>query len=321
MKAWLKYLFLGLILTGASSSDGQECVPLVYSSPIEGAKYVNTFERLILRFKSCIDNYSIDQSDFDITGSLSGKHKVDITRIDDGVTLVLTPTTPFTPKESVQLNILDFAGSGTCETINFKISGNSAKVGWKSLQKDSVVASNNNIQKSNHTVFDFPTIKTNISGPVDSSYIFVTFPSGMGFGGYLAILDNYGEVQYVAEDSPWDFKKTKNNKLVYYSGYNGQWEVLDSTYAKIDSFTCDQFDNDFHEIQFLDNGNALLICSEVQEIDMSLVVAGGDTAANVYGERIQEIDKNTKLAVFSWTTFDHFQVTDNKHQAGMTAKN
>ena len=46
-----------------------------------------------------------------------------------------------------------------------------------------------------------------------------------------------------------------------------------------------------------------------QIVDMSQIVAGGDTAATVIGLIIQELDES-KNVVFQWRSWDHFEITD-----------
>ena len=111
MKIFLNHIIISLLFFGTTAAHAQECIPLIYSSPIEGSKYVPHNGHIILRFKSCVDQYEINQDNFFLAGSKSGVHEYDITRINDGVTTILAPTTPFIPKESIQLDILEFEGS------------------------------------------------------------------------------------------------------------------------------------------------------------------------------------------------------------------
>lgn len=88
---------------------------------------------------------------------------------------------------------------------------------------------------------------------------------------------------------------------------------MDDTYTVVDEFKAGNgYITDNHELQILDNGHVLLMIYDSQIIDMSEVVAGGDTASQVTGLVIQEIDTE-KNVIFEWRSWDHFQITDATH--------
>src|SRR4029078_10990761 len=66
---------------------------------------------------------------------------------------------------------------------------------------------------------------------------------------------------------------------------------------------------DLHDLRVLQNGNALLMSYDVQVIDMSQIVQGGQKDAHVTGLIIQEIDRQ-KNVIFQWRSWDHFEITD-----------
>ncbi|NQY09103.1 MAG: aryl-sulfate sulfotransferase [Flavobacteriales bacterium] len=161
--------------------------------------------------------------------------------------------------------------------------------------------------------FEFITYLYDDTGEGD---IFLTTAGPMG-GNYNIIIDNYGEILYYENVADWDFKVVNGNHTVSY--HSGQFRVRDSCFTPIDSFECGNgYATDPHDIAILPNGNALLICEEYRYIDMSLEVDSGDTNAYVKGGMIQEIDLISKEVVFQWSSFDHFEFTDNMHGANLT---
>lgn len=141
---------------------------------------------------------------------------------------------------------------------------------------------------------------------------------------YLLILNNDGSVFWSRQQNAitWDFKKQSNGLLTYMSTSIGIVNLnlsrahysLDSNYNIVDSFRIvsppnDTFWTDHHECIVLPNGHALLLGLDYQRVDMSLIVPGGNTNANVEGYVIQEIDEDNNL-LFEWNTFEHFLIED-----------
>lgn len=107
-----------------------------------------------------------------------------------------------------------------------------------------------------------------------------------------------------------DFKVQPNGLLTYMDESTYKFYALDSNYAVVDSFYCgNNVRTDTHDLELLPNGHALLLGTDSEIVDMSRLVANGDSAAIVIGNRVQEIDQN-KNVVFDWNGFDHFNVTD-----------
>src|SRR6266508_2715402 len=86
--------------------------------------------------------------------------------------------------------------------------------------------------------------------------------------------------------------------------------VLDSAYARVDSFTTGNgYNPDLHDLQLLPNGHALILAYDSELVGMDTVVAGGNPNAIVVGLIVQELDEN-KDVVFQWRSWDHFKITD-----------
>ncbi len=96
--------------------------------------------------------------------------------------------------------------------------------------------------------------------------------------------------------------------MTYFDCLTGKYYAEDSQYNIVDSFYCGNgYSTDTHELRVLNNGHALLMSYDPQNVDMSLIVPGGDPNAIVIGLIIQEIDEN-KNVVFQWRSWDHFQL-------------
>jgi len=145
---------------------------------------------------------------------------------------------------------------------------------------------------------------------------------------YLLIVNNDGSVFWSRQMnvSSYDFKIQPNGLLTYIpaefrSGINlnRAFYALDSNYNIVDSFKVvspsltDTFRTDTHELKILPNGHALILAFDYRWVDMSKIVFGGDTNANVEGYVIQELNENDSV-VFEWNSFDHFLIQDAIHE-------
>ncbi len=135
-------------------------------------------------------------------------------------------------------------------------------------------------------------------------------------GAYLLILEDSGEPVYYQQLAPipiaMDFKKQPNGLLTYYpfAGAN-HFVALDDSYRAVRTYEAGNgYKMDFHDLQILENGNALLMIHDERTVDMSQIVEGGDPEATVIGCIIQEIDDAGRV-VFEWDSLDHIPIEDS----------
>jgi hypothetical protein len=109
----------------------------------------------------------------------------------------------------------------------------------------------------------------------------------------------------------------------------GQIEHLDQHMKIIDTFQCRGFSADLHDFQLLFNKRAILVAYDPQKFPIKKyfdTVANGaykniaDSARDtviVFGAIIQELDEN-KNPVFTWRSWDHFQIIDATRDIKLT---
>ena len=111
-----------------------------------------------------------------------------------------------------------------------------------------------------------------------------------------------------------DFKPQPGGKYSYFDATNYRFYIMDSTFTVVDSIeAANGYQTDSHEIRFLSDGNYVILALEEAKVDMSALVNGGDTAATVISDILQEFDHDKNL-LFEWRTRDHFQVTDAAYE-------
>ncbi|MFH1051046.1 MAG: aryl-sulfate sulfotransferase [bacterium] len=142
-------------------------------------------------------------------------------------------------------------------------------------------------------------------------------------GGNFYLLDNYGTMQHVdSSDEIQDCLRWKQLR-------NGNWSCSKDRSFKIfnDNFQLLQtinfvteYDTDDHDIEVLDNGNYLLLCNETRKMDLSEIVDGGQSDAEVFGVVLVEIDY-TGTIFWVWNGLDHFDILDATPDVDLTMNN
>ncbi len=111
----------------------------------------------------------------------------------------------------------------------------------------------------------------------------------------------------------------QNGLLTYYDSDSFRFYAMNSQFQVVDSFhSGNGYPMDFHELQLLPNGHYLILGVDLEKVDMSKIVPGGDTSATVTGSIIQEIDENRNV-VFQWRSWDHFKITDATDDIDLTS--
>jgi len=109
----------------------------------------------------------------------------------------------------------------------------------------------------------------------------------------------------------YDFKLLSNGFLSYFDDSRRGHVILDSLYQEVDFIkVINSYQSDFHEIRADGDGGYFLIGSYRRELDMSKLVEGGYSKAQITEMVIQRIDAD-KNVVFEWNTADHYNVVDS----------
>jgi len=309
-----------------------------YISPKLNSVFVSEKTNLILRYGEKIDVQSIPQhSGIKITGEKSGLHTYNLILSDDGKTVILNFPVHFQPGEAV--DVLFDTGIKTISEkklpiVNFlfHVSPLKEKISYTkinddgeiSFTRDEPVMKSSLVTSADSLPADFPKIKIRNSDNPSPGYTFITTSDVVsGVGNYLMMIKNDGTpfwYKKIDGHFPSDLKMQPNGMLSYadikesyYFAGGGETvhKIMDSTYTVVDSFaTGNGYVADSHDFQLLSNGHALLISYDLQLVDMSKIVSGGNPGAYVAGSIIQELDSD-KNVVFQWRTWDYIQIDES----------
>lgn len=315
-----------------------------YLSPRPGSSRLSRRTNIILRPGSLIDRSTIDgNTQFIVNGSISGRHAGTLLLSDDSKTLVFNPDVPFTGGETVAATLnrgIRTVSGSEVDPIEFSFAITTSDRGLADRFPDmnkfdpeggSVSNEWSNRGRSVHTSSlldslppDFPTITLLDSNNPTPGGIFlssIVFDTSIHITNYLMILDNDGyPLSYHALNTPsHDFILQPNGMFTYYLTNNRLFVEADTSYATVATFTArNGYRTDPHELRLLPNGHAILIGLDYQTVRMDTIVPGGDSAAIVIGNTIQELDQAQNV-VFQWRSWDHFNITDAIHE-NLTAR-
>jgi arylsulfate sulfotransferase len=335
-----KYVIIYLILLGFTSifrAFAQTATPsnVIYLSPLPDSHLVTTQTNIIIRFADKINPAINISSFFYVTGSKSGLHLGKAIIAGDQRTLLFDPYSPFAfnEKVTVQLNngnsgliwhnkpVSSFSFYTSVNDLNkFYRSGVISQFDMTNYLNSHQYPSNNKsakISSANDLPSDFPLLTVDTLNNPSQGYIFLgtySFGASNPNGRYLIVCDNNGAPLYYKKLTGYalDFKIQPTDVVTYfdYSPATNKWYIMNTSFDIIDSVTCKNgYTNDPHEIRILPNGNIILLCDDIETVDMSKIVSGGDSTAQVTGNIIQELDPDRNV-IFEWRTWDHFNITD-----------
>lgn len=318
---------------------------IIYLSPVPGSEMNSPYTEIIIRSKNLLNKQSVNLNDLIVNGSKSGLHSGKIILSDDGKTLIFKPDDSFDAGETVSVSLTSGLDNifgneiGKC-SFNFTVSKQNLEFqhGLNVIMQKKIIKSimarysaapgysTDKMQKINKDSLnlpsDFPQLYVSVLADPSPGFIFMSnfgMP-GSGIQPYLMILDNNGNPFYYKKMSEYcsDFKLQPNGLLTYYDSSVPCFYGMNSRFAIVDTFTCSKgYETDLHELQILPNGHYLIIADDYEKVDMSKIVAGGDTSAIVTGIIIQEIDKN-KNVVWQWRSWDHYKITDATSDVDLT---
>lgn len=320
-----------------------------YLSPVPNAELVQPESEIIIRQGKDIRLSTLLNDFIIVRGSKSGNHPGRLILSDDHKTIIFKPNSAFSFGENVNVQIVKGIMNTDGEKlkpIQYHFNTIVKQVDGKYLKSKNLITSelklaspnkyeqkkiystNDKILSKNKTAIDslppdFPYIQLLSNHCPFHAQIFAApfYASPDQNFGYLIILENDAVPIFYRRFDHYvmDFMLQSNGNLTYFDGGRSKFFELNSFYSVIDSFTCGNgYSTDLHDFIILPNGHSLMIAFDHEIVRMDTIVNGGDSAAVVTGNIIQELDKN-KNVVFQWRTWDHFNITDATPDIDLTA--
>ena len=335
-------LFISTLLILGSSAQS---ILFSYVSPVPGSSGINPEQVPILKTGLAFDQNSLTDNLVNISGSKSGLISCKLVLSDDLQTLFIIPDDQFAYGEKIYITLqsgLKSTDGLNISDIHFNFTVREqpqvhrqpepaccAYTGCKPSPVDNKVNRSVPNITNNHLPFDYPAPTSVFMGNgIAEGYLFFTPSTRLApqFNEYLSIWDNYGTpVFYQKINEPiTDFKVLDDGVLTYaVNGRQNQerdcYYLMDSNYDIYDSVRAGNgYYIDNHDILLLENGHFLILIYDIQTVNMSQIVPGGNPAAQVTGLVIQELDLN-KNVYFQWRSWDHFEITDATWDISLTS--
>ena len=295
-------------------SYGQSNTRFEYVNPLPGSKYVSPETNIIIKPGGIIDKASVNSDLILVTGSKSGIHNGEFLLSDDSRTLVFNPDVKFSAYEEVTVKLKD--GIKTVDgkdigpfTLRFFINrqpeiNDVGKINYFQGENDY-----GQLNKKPGAVSSIsstpPVLKVDSSDNPSPGYLFI------GASPYLMIVDNEATPVFYrnVSGSIYDFKLQPNGLLTYFI-YPVSCYGLDSSFNLARTFkTANGYSVDVHDLRVFPNGHYFILGKKLVSVDMSQIVPGGDSTAQIIDMAVQEFDDSDNV-VFQWSALDHYKITD-----------
>jgi hypothetical protein len=316
MKYLITLSILSLLLSYSYSNN-----KIVYLEPVPGANLVSTENNIIIGFDKPINVNEEDiKNSIIITGSTTKLHNGTVIICSDNKKILFKPTIPFAPDEAINVkltgDLLKSISSGR-KGFSYSFTTSPKKLPWdpiKSFKDEYQIGQNSS--NNNDSPPPLPQLTVSIYNNPMRGDVFLSNFSFNIYPPYLIIADNRGSMYWYMQRNfnCDDFKLQPNGHITFYDLGVYEHIEMDENYNTVNTYSCGNgYVTDGHELRLMSNGHAYVMAYDLEIVDMSKIVPGGNPHANVMGLIVQEIDVN-KNVVFQWRSWDHFKITDAWHQ-------
>ncbi len=319
-------IFLSLFNTGIAAHT------YLYLSPVPDSRLNSRATNIIIRPGSTIDENSLNISLISVVGKQSGNHTGHILLTADRKTIVFVPFKKFAAGEEVLVILKNGLKTQRGQIVqgvsfSFTVTPLEQPIPAQSeftYHRESLKKIQPKITSGDTLPADFPTINVVNHGGTSPGLLFGGVKSRLdSIGSYHIVLNDSGKVVYYEPGDGRNFRVQPNGFISYAKNIGGRHDnifmIENHNFVVVDSF---QMGNgylaDGHDFWYLPNGHALMLAYDVQPVDMSQIVAGGQPDAMVTGSIIQELD-NDKNVIFQWRSWDYIPITDSYNN--LTKKN
>ncbi len=283
-----------------------------YISPLPYSIGHNPETTITLRYGIELDKNSVNGKYFELQGELSGKHNITVRLASDNKSLLIIPDKHFNLNERIYIRMNE--GIRTVNGLSlpvidfwFRVKKSHEELQHKCEPCDNSILQNSPSLKSASEIPEVRIVKCEDPAPGN---IYCTLKGSAS--SFLYAFDNYGTPVFYLE-FPYlvsHLKPHPKGELTYHDYELDGFIELDSRYDPVDTFQmANGYMTNMHEFVLLDNGHALMLAYDYQQMDLSQIIENGDTSALVIGFIIQELDEQNNL-LFQWRSWDHMEISD-----------
>ena len=295
---------------------------IVYVNPNPASVYNNPKTTITIRFSDAISQETLRECSLTLKSKNNEKVSGKLVFPKSGHIVIFKPDNKLQPWQDYQVDILH--KGGIVKSFRFSTSKSlRAKQTdfdnlWNIQEFDNRFvdkAKANRFREEYSLPDDFPAIEiVSSNNPGEGYYILNRMTQSPLVTRYLLIMDTLGfPIYYQAIDST----KRTSNMALQPTGYLTYWDDTDTLYYEMDSSyniineysAKNGYAADGHELRLLNDGSYWLMIYDLQIVDMSEIVPGGQEGVYVKGLIIQHIDIEANV-LFQWSSWDHFEITD-----------
>ncbi len=329
-----RYFLILFFLTLVSTMFAGKYHPAIqYLHPLPDSKLHSAQTTIILRLhEEYLDEVADPSNLIEVSGSSGENYSGQTYFATDDSTIIFKPDRHFDSGETISVNVFTSEFTNENFDFTFSIEANSSNSVYKTVEPDlkdlstkmAIKMQTNQVpeirmHKGMAVPQDFPSMSTIINGETAPGMIWYATNYPSASGNYLIICNNDGSLFFYRKIT--DVVRSGNfqlhaNGLISYHLYDQRgrdfWRdmILDENLELVDVYYPGHgYNTDNHEFYFKENGHAVLIGHRNTEIDMSEIVEGGNSNANVQGMFLQELDLN-KDVIFEFRGWDHYKIED-----------
>jgi hypothetical protein len=263
-----------------------------------------------------------------VRGAVSGPHAGRWTVAEGGRTFIFQPEAAFAPGERVFVTVpigdteepgfsFDFTTSSTARELELPEEPGVGSPESPDAGAETPGARAAPAAAPRHALVlpqGFPRVTVAVNDNPAPGYIFVAPHLAPAAPPEFAIMyDDAGAPAFfrLMPRRPVDFKKHPTVGLYSYLTTQQSVQVVNEAFELLDTFGPENGYTtiDTHDFRILPNGNVWIGIIDLQHVDMSQIVPGGNPNALVHGFVMQEQDPSHNV-VFQWRSWDHFAITE-----------
>jgi hypothetical protein len=300
-------IFFSLMLAGRMWAE------IVYLHPLPFSAYHSTATTVIVRFENSSALTDPNDVQFTLKGriqkSIQGKNILS----SDGETFIFKPSKLLAPGDTISLTIkvpklnIDYSSYFFVSTKT-----NGLQAAYEETQENDVTSVSNPVRLVNGVSLpkDFPEINVRQNGETADGFIFITtYDLAVN---YAMILRNDGTPYYyrrrLGKSRLWDYT-VQGDRITLIEGETAR--IFDDTFEQVAWQKAGHgYKTDYHEFRLTPEGHRLLICEDIEVIDMSQLIELGRPNARVVGNHVQEIDADGNV-ILEWRSWDNYNILDS----------
>ncbi len=306
----MRHIVFFLLLSVATYLSAAD---IIYLHPLPYSQYHSTATTIIVRFDDSLVLTDADDVQFSLVGKIQKSITGENILSSDGKTFIYKPSSLLAPNDTIGVNIkvpkLNIDSSSVF-FVSPKSTG--AQAFPESENTEDLTTVSNPIRVVNGVSLpsNFPDINVTQNGETADGFIFITtYDLAVN---YAMILHNDGTPYYyrrrLGNSRLWDYT-VQADMLTLVEGETAR--IFDDTYEQVAWQKAGHgYKTDYHEFRLTPEGHKLLICEDIEVIDMSQLIEAGRPNARLVGNHVQEIDADGNV-ILEWRSWDHYEILDS----------